>query len=376
MRVVVCPDSFKGSLSAIQVATIIAKAFREVDQTITVDCVPIADGGEGTIDAFYASIGGQLKEVTVNNPMHELIKAQYLVLPDNTCVIEMAQSTGLHLVKEALRNPLVATSYGMGEMIRHALDAGYRNFVVGIGGSATNDGGYGLLRAMGLRFYDEKGEELAEDVLALKKLAHIDATHFDPRVCESTWNIACDVDNPLLGKNGATAVFGPQKGVTKEMQEQLESALAQLAKGITEQVGTTIHEIAGAGAAGGVGMALLAYFPATLKSGIEVVSMITGLKEKIAQADYVITGEGHSDHQTLNGKAPYGIAKLAKQQGIPVVLLSGKVAKESMQELQPYFEMILSVADEQMSTSFAMDHAVDLLFTRAKELAQQLNETT
>lgn len=376
MRVVVCPDSFKGSLSAIQVATIIAKAFHEVDQTITVDCVPIADGGEGTIDAFYASIGGQLKEVTVNNPMHELIKAQYLVLPDNTCVIEMAQSTGLHLVKEALRNPLVATSYGMGEMIRHALDDGYRNFVVGIGGSATNDGGYGLLRAMGLRFYDEKGEELAEDVLALKKLAHIDATHFDPRVCESTWNIACDVDNPLLGKNGATAVFGPQKGVTKEMQEQLESALAQLAKGITEQVGTAIHEIAGAGAAGGVGMALLAYFPATLKSGIEVVSMITGLKEKIAQADYVITGEGHSDHQTLNGKAPYGIAKLAKQQGIPVVLLSGKVAKESMQELQPYFEMILSVADEQMSTSFAMDHAVDLLFTRAKELAQQLNETT
>lgn len=376
MRVVVCPDSFKGSLSAIEVAKIIAKAFHEVDQTITVDCVPIADGGEGTIDAFYASVGGQLKEVTVNNPMHELIKVQYLVLPDNICVIEMAQSTGLHLVKGALRNPLVATSYGMGETIRHALDAGYRKFVVGIGGSATNDGGYGLLRAMGLRFYDDKGEELAGDVLALKKLAHIDATHFDARVGESTWHIACDVNNPLLGKNGATAVFGPQKGVTKEMQEQLEQALAQLAKCIAKHVGTAVHEIAGAGAAGGVGMALLAYFPVTFTNGIDVISLTTGLKEKIAQADYVITGEGHSDHQTLNGKAPFGIAKLAKQQGISAVLLSGKVAKESMQELQPYFQMILSVADEQMSTSFAMNHAVDLLFTRAKELAQQLKEST
>lgn len=376
MRVVVCPDSFKGSLSAIQVATIIANAFHEVDQTITVDCVPIADGGEGTIDAFYASVGGQLKDVTVKNPMHQLIKAQYLVLPDNTCVIEMAQSTGLHLVKEEIRNPLVATSYGMGEMIRHALDAGYRNFVIGIGGSATNDGGYGLLRALGIRFYDEKGEELAEDVLALKKLAQIDTTNFDSRIGESIWNIACDVDNPLLGKNGATAIFGPQKGVTMEMQDQLEEALAQLAKVITKQVGTAVHEVAGAGAAGGVGMALLAYFPVVLKSGIEIVSMTTGLKEKIAQADYVLTGEGHSDHQTLNGKAPLGIAKLAKQQGIPAVLLSGRVSNESMQELFSYFKIIMSVAEEQMSTSFAMDHAVDLLFTRAKELAQQLKETT
>ena len=321
MRIVVCPDSFKGSLSAIEVATIIASAFRAVDQTIIVDCVPIADGGEGTIDAFYTSVGGQVKEVTVNNPMHQFIKAQYLVLPDHTCVIEMAQSTGLHLVKEEERNPLVATSYGMGEVIRHALDAGYRKFIVGIGGSATNDGGYGLLRALGLRFYDEKGEELAKDVLALKELAHIDTTHFDPRVGESTWHIACDVNNPLLGKNGATAVFGPQKGVTKDTKKQLEHALVQLAKGITKQVGTAVHEVAGAGAAGGVGMALLAYFPVTLKSGIDVVSMATGLKEKIAQADFVITGEGHSDHQTLNGKAPLGIAKIAKQQGIPVVLL-------------------------------------------------------
>ena len=376
MRIVDCPDSFKGSLSAIQVATIIAKAFHEVDQTISVDCVPIADGGEGTIDAFYASVGGQLKEVTVNNPMHQPIKAQYLVLPDHTCVIEMAQSTGLHLVKKEMRNPLVATSYGMGEMIRHALDAGYRNFVVGIGGSATNDGGYGLLRALGLRFFDENGEELAEDVLALQKLVHIDTTHFDPRVGESTFHIACDVNNPLLGENGATAVFGPQKGVTKEMQNQLEQALTQLAKEIAKEVGTAVHEVAGAGAAGGVGLAFLAYFPATLKSGIDVISMITGLKEKIAQADYVITGEGHSDHQTLNGKAPFGIAKLAKQQGVPAVLLSGKVANESILKLKPYFNIILSVAEEQMSTSFAMKHAIDLLFSRAKELAQQLKETT
>ena len=376
MRVVVCPDSFKGSLSAIQVATIIANAFHEVDPTITVECVPIADGGEGTIDAFYASVGGQLKEVTVNNPMHQLIKAQYLVLPDHTCVIEMAQSTGLHLVKEEIRNPLVATSYGMGEMICHALDAGYRNFIVGIGGSATNDGGYGLLRALGLRFYDEQGEELAENVLALQKLAHIDTTHFDPRVGESTWQIACDVTNPLLGENGATAIFGPQKGVTKAMQEQLEQALAQLAQVITKQVGTAVHEVAGAGAAGGVGMALLAYFPSTFTSGIDEISMAAGLPKKIAEADYVITGEGHSDHQTLNGKAPLGIAKLAEQQGIPAVLISGKVAKEHMQELQPYFQIMMSVAEEKMSTSFAMNHAVDLLFTRAKELAQQLKEIT
>ena len=376
MRIVVCPDSFKGSLSAIQVATIIAKAFREVDPTISVDCVPIADGGEGTLDAFHASVGGELKEVTVNNPMHIPVKAHYLVLPNQTCVIEMAQSTGLHLIKKEMRNPLVATSYGMGEVIRQALDDGYRKFVVGIGGSATNDGGYGLLRALGVRFFDESGEELAGDVLALKKLAHIDTTHFDSRVSGSTWQIACDVDNPLLGENGATAIFGPQKGVTKEMQNQLEQALAQLAKCIAKQVGTAVHEQEGSGAAGGVGLALLAYFPVTLKSGIDVISQITGLKEKLAQADYVITGEGHSDHQTLNGKAPFGIAKLAKQQGIPAVLLSGKVAKESLHELHPYFQIIRSVAEEQMSTSYAMNHAVDLLFSRAKELAQQLKETT
>lgn len=374
MRVVVCPDSFKGSLSAIQVATIIKDAFHEVDGTITVDCVPIADGGEGTIDAFYESIGGTLHIVVVRNPIMEKIEACYLVLPDGTCVIEMAQSTGLHLVKEELRNPLVATSYGMGEMIRHALDAGYRKFVVGIGGSATNDGGYGLLRALGMQFFDEQGNELAEDVLALQKLARIDISEFDKRVSESTWNIACDVDNPLLGANGATAVFGPQKGVTKGTHMQLEQALAQLAKVMAKQVGYTVHEAAGAGAAGGIGMALLSYFPAVLNRGIDVVSVTTGLAEKVAHADYVITGEGYSDRQTLNGKAPIGIAKLAQQLQIPVVLLSGKVADESIQELQTHFTIIMAAADEQMSTAFAMDNAVELLFVRSKKLAQQLKE--
>lgn len=375
MRVVVCPDSFKGSLSAIQVATIISNAFHEVDETTKVDCVPIADGGEGTIDAFYESIGGTLHAVIVQNPMMEKIEACYLVLPDGTCVIEMAQSTGLHLVKEELRDPLVATSYGMGEMIRHALDAGYRRFVVGIGGSATNDGGYGLLRALGMQFFDEQGKELAVDVLALQKVARIDTSEFDKRVRESTWTLACDVDNPLLGETGATAVFGPQKGVTKGMRLQLEQALAQLAKVVEKQVGFAVHEVAGAGAAGGVGMTLLAYFPVALKRGIDVVSRTTGLVDKIAHADYVITGEGYSDHQTLNGKAPLGIAKLAQQLQIPVVLLSGKVAGESRQALQTHFSIIMAAADEQMSTAFAMDNAVDLLFARAKKLAQQLKET-
>lgn len=262
----------------------------------------------------------------------------------------------------------------MGEVVRHALDAGYRKFVIGIGGSATNDGGYGLLRALGLRFFDEQGEELAEDVRALQKLARIDTTDFDARIGESTWSIACDVDNPLLGENGATAVFGPQKGVTTEMQVQLEQALAQLAKVIAKQVGYVVHEVAGAGAAGGVGMALIAYFSATLTRGIEVVSVTTGLAEKMAQADFIITGEGYSDHQTLNGKAPLGIAKLARQQQIPAVLLSGKVAAESIQELHSYFAIVMPVADEEMSTTFAMDNAKDLLFARAKELAQQLKE--
>lgn len=198
---------------------------------------------------------------------------------------------------------------------------------------------------------------------------------FDVRIGESTWNIACDVDNPLLGENGATAIFGPQKGVTKENHVQLEQALAQLAKVIAKQAGYTVHERAGAGAAGGVGMALLSYFPATLKSGIDVVSMTTGLAEKMARADYVITGEGYSDRQTLNGKAPFGIAKLAKQQQIPAVLLSGKVAGESIHALHSHFTIIMAAADEQMSTAFAMDNAEDLLFAKAKILAQQLRET-
>lgn len=374
MHIVVCPDSFKGSLSAVQVANIIANAFHEVDETITVERVPIADGGEGTIDALYASVGGMLELTTVHNPMMEKIESYYLVLPDDTCVIEMARSTGLYLIEEAFRNPLIATSYGMGEIIRHALDTGYRKFIVGIGGSATNDGGYGLLRALGVRFLDAQGEELAEDVLALQRLAHIDATQVDERILESTWMIACDVDNPLLGENGATAVFGPQKGVTPAIHVQLEQALAQLATIIAKQIGYAVHEVAGAGAAGGIGMALLAYFQATVKPGIDVVSEATELRQKIAQADYVITGEGYSDRQTLNGKAPLGVAKLAKQQQTPVVLLSGKIAEESIPQLREFFEILMPVAQQQMSTAFAMEHAVDLLFARAKELAQLLKE--
>ncbi|MEG0261114.1 MAG: glycerate kinase [Lysinibacillus sp.] len=374
MRVVVCPDSFKGSLSAVQVANIIANAFHEVDETIAVECVPIADGGEGTIDAFHASSGGTLHETTVQSPMMEQVKAYYLVVEGGTCIIEMAQSTGLHLVKENSRNPLVATSYGMGEVIRQALDAGHRHFIVGIGGSATNDGGYGLLKALGMRFFDEQNKELAPDVLALRKLARIDISEFDGRVLESTWTIACDVDNPLLGENGATAIFGPQKGVTPEMHMQLEQALARLAKVIAKQVGYAVHEMAGAGAAGGVGMALLAYFPAKLQPGIEVVSVTTGLVEKIQHADFVITGEGYSDLQTLNGKAPLGVAKLARQRQIPVVLLSGKIAAESREELQKYFDIVVPIVEEQMSTAYAMDNAIELLFARAKKLAQQLKE--
>lgn len=374
MRVVVCPDSFKGSLSAVQVSNIIKNAFQDVDSSFDVMSVPIADGGEGTLDAFYASMGGILQTASVHNPLMEQIEASYLVLPDQTCVIEMAQSTGLQLIKDHMRNPLIATSYGMGELIRHALDAGYRKFIVGIGGSATNDGGYGLLRALGMRFLDEQGHELPKNIVALEKLASIDTSQFDARIAESSWTIACDVDNPLLGENGATAVFGPQKGVQADMQVQLEQALTQLAYVIAKQVGHPVHEFAGAGAAGGVGMALLAYFQATIKRGIDVLSHATGLVQKIAQADFVITGEGYSDRQTLNGKAPFGVAKLARQQHIPVALLSGKVESKSSLQLKSIFNIVMAVVSEEVPTAYAIEHASELLFKRAKELAQQLKE--
>ncbi|MFZ0577055.1 MAG: glycerate kinase, partial [Psychrobacillus psychrotolerans] len=284
-----------------------------------------------------------------------------------TCVIEMAKASGLTLLLDHERNPLIASTFGTGELIRHALDEGYRKFVIGIGGSATNDGGTGMLRALGMKFLNEVGDEISQGAESLQSLHEIDATEFDLRIADAHFVIACDVDNPFIGPNGATAIFGPQKGVTPEQVESIDKNLANLANKIESLTGIALHDRPGAGAAGGLGGAFLAFFPVTLKPGIEVVLEAVNFHQQIEHADFIITGEGKSDLQTLSGKAPIGIASVAKAKNIPIILISGLIASDSILALSTHFDLLVSVTDDSVSQQESIENAEHYLEIRTKE---------
>lgn len=328
MKVVIAIDSFKGSLSSIEAGMAAKDGILKARPDAEVIVKPLADGGEGTVDALIEGLDGERVDITATGPMGAPVSCYYGLLKEtNTAVMEMASAAGITLVPDAEKNPLLATTYGVGEMIKDAMERGCRNFIIGIGGSATNDGGIGMLKALGYRFSDENGEDVGEGGQALAKAASIDTQNRHPLISECKFRIACDVNNPLCGENGATYIYGPQKGVTDNLKKDLDAGMANFAKITADSLGQDNSNAAGAGAAGGLGFAFLSYIGAELTPGIELLLDATELENELNNADVVVTGEGRLDHQTAMGKAPVGVARLAKKHGAKVVAFAGGVTE-------------------------------------------------
>ncbi|TNH05329.1 glycerate kinase [Testudinibacter sp. TR-2022] len=324
LKIVIAPDSFKESLTALEAADAIETGFKKVFPHATYVKVPMADGGEGTVQSLIDATGGRLLHLDVTAPLGNKVNAFFGLSGDGkTAVIEMAAASGLHLVSPNQRNPLLTTSYGSGELIKAALDYKVEKIILGIGGSATNDGGIGMLQALGAGFQDADGQALAFGGAALARLASIHLDQLDSRLQHVAIEVACDVDNPLCGQHGASATFGPQKGATPAMVAQLDHALAHFAKLAKQQLGLEIAELAGAGAAGGMGGGLQLLSNAQLKPGVQIVIEAVKLAQQLQDADLVITGEGRIDGQTVHGKTPIGVAKTAKQFNKPVIAICG-----------------------------------------------------
>ncbi|MFX3648877.1 MAG: glycerate kinase [Paenibacillus sp.] len=325
---VLAPDSFKESMTAKEVCIAMEKGLRKIYPTAGYIHVPMADGGEGTVQSLVDASSGSLHQQEVSGPLGQAVTAQYGILGDGTtAAIEMASASGIHLVTKDTRDPLRTTTYGTGELIRACLDLGIRKVIIGIGGSATNDGGAGMAEALGAKFLDAQGQPLARGGGVLEQLAQIDVSGLDKRLQEVEFIVACDVTNPLCGEYGASRVFGPQKGATPEMVEQLDANLSHYADVVKQQLHKDIRDVPGAGAAGGLGAGLLIFTQAVLRKGIEIVIEYTALREKLIAADVVFTGEGGIDFQTKFGKTPYGVARAAKDAGKPVIALAGYVGE-------------------------------------------------
>jgi len=361
MKVVIAPQGFKGNLTALEVARAIEAGIRRVQADVVTCLVPMADGGEGTMQALVDARGGELVPVTVTGPLGEPVAACWGWLGDGvTAVVEMAAASGLGLVAPERRNPLVATTYGTGELIRDALDKGCRKFIIGIGGSATNDGGAGMVQALGGRLLNERGEPLAFGGAALAELASIDISALDPRLIECDVVIACDVDNPLCGPDGASCIYGPQKGASPSMVGQLDEALARYAAVIRCDLGVDIRNVAGAGAAGGLGAGLMVFLKARLLSGIDVIIQATGLDEQLAGAALVFTGEGRIDGQTACGKTPVGVARRAKERGVPVIALAGEIGDGYQTVYEQGITAVFSIAPGPITFARSVDRAAEL----------------
>lgn len=324
MKIVVAPDSFKGSISAKNLCIAIRKGIHRVVPDAEVIELPLSDGGEGFLESLIYATNGRVQEVVVSDPLGRKILSSYGILGDEEkVVIEMAKASGLPLLADEERNPLITTTYGTGELIKAALKEGYRNIIIGVGGSGTNDGGIGMLKALGARFYDREGRPLDHTVSSLTQLATIDIDGLDPRIKEMQLTIASDVTNPLCGPNGATAIFAEQKGATKEMLPTLDRALKQFGKVIYDQFSIDILHMEGAGAGGGIGAALMAVLNGEMKSGIDLSLDMIHFDRIIKNADVIITGEGKLDSQTLSGKVISGVSKRAKKECIPTIALCG-----------------------------------------------------
>jgi glycerate kinase len=358
MKVVIAIDSLKGSLSSIEAGQAVKEGILKVcDAEVVVK--PLADGGEGTVEALVMGMNGVSKTVTVTGPLGEKIECVYGILPhSNTAIIEMAEAAGITLVPEELRNPLYTTTYGVGEIIVEAIKNGCMNFIIGIGGSATNDGGVGMLQALGFEFYDKDMQPVGHGGKALSAIRYIKTDNKLSKLNECTFKIACDVNNPLYGKNGAAYVYGPQKGASPEIVEELDLGLMNYAEVVKKDLRLDIAEIPGTGAAGGMGYAFLAFLDAELESGIKIILNEIKLEEELIDADYVITGEGRLDFQTAMGKDPMGVAKLAKKYGKKVIAFAGCTTEDALKCNEEGIDAYFSIVNGAMSLNDAMDKQV------------------
>ena len=360
--VVVAPDSFKGSLSAVQAAEAMERGVLDAWPDSRVVKIPIADGGEGTVEALVTATCGRYQTCTVRGPLGRPVEARWGVLGDGrTAVVEMAAASGLTLVPEGRRDPRIASTFGTGQLIRAVLDAGFRRLVIGIGGSATNDGGSGMAKALGVRLLDGRGDTLPEGGAALSRLASVDLSRVDPRLAGTEILVACDVDNPLTGPRGASAVYGPQKGATPAVVAELDAALERYAAVSSGATGRDVAGLPGAGAAGGLGAGLLLFTPARLVPGIDLVLDSTRFDDQVRGASLVVVGEGRTDHQTAMGKAPVGVARVASRHGVPVLLVSGSLGPGAEEVLAHGIGRIVQASPPEMPLQEAMARAAELL---------------
>jgi len=368
MKIVVAPDSFKGSLTAIEVSDAIEQGIREIFPEAEIVKIPMADGGDGTVQCLVNTTGGKILREKVTGPLGDEVLAHYGILGDKkTAVIEMAEASGLTLVPENKRNPLITTTYGTGQLIKAALDQGCRKMIIGIGGSATNDGGAGMVQALGVKLLDQEGEEIGFGGRELKKIYQIDISYLDNRISDTKVLVASDVINPLCGPKGASRIYGPQKGATPEVIEELDESLAYFAEIIKRDLNKDVKDIPGAGAAGGLGASLIAFLDAELRPGIEIIIEVVKLEQAIKDADLVITGEGKIDSQTIYGKAPIGVAKIAKKYNIPVIAVAAIIGDDADIVHQYGISSLISVTGQPMRLEESVPNKVALIKNSIKQ---------
>ena len=368
LNIVIAPDSFKESLSAADVANAIAAGVRSVIADAQIHCLPMADGGEGTLDAVLAVTGGEQRQIEVADALGRPRLAQWGWLPNQTAIIEMASAAGLEHIAACDRDPARADTQGVGELFLAALDAGAQHIVLTAGGSATNDAGSGMLRALGMRLLDSEGQALPRGGSALKDLTSIDTSALDPRLHKTGVTVATDVRNPLCGPNGASAIFGPQKGATPELVQSLDRALSQFANITAQSTGSDLQDHPGAGAAGGLGFAALAWLGARMRPGVEVVAELAGLEAAVAKADLVFTGEGRMDAQTLQGKTPWGVMRVAQQYDVPVIAIAGSLGPGYEALYDAGLTAAFSLVNGPIELEYALTQAPTLLQSRATDI--------
>ncbi len=368
MKIVIAPDSYKGSIYASDAARAMADGVRRVLPDAEVVLVPVADGGDGTLETLVETSGGRIITSDVTGPLGETVSAQWGAMGDGvTAVAEMARTSGLALVSLEDRDPLNATTYGLGEVILEALEAGYRRFILGIGGSATNDAGAGMAQALGVRLLDADGGELPPGGAALARLARIDASGLDPRAAEAEFDVACDVNNPLTGPEGASAVYGPQKGATPEMIEQLDAALSNFAEIVKRDLGADVNDVPGSGAAGGLGGGIMAFLGGRLRPGVDIVLDTVDLASRLDGADLIITGEGCMDFQTVYNKAPIGVARLAGERNIPVIGVSGSLGDGFTDVHDHGIAAAVAITQAPMTLNEATDRVAELIASATEQ---------
>jgi len=373
MKIVIAPDSYKESLSATEVAQAIEKGFREIFPDAEYVSVPVADGGEGTVEAMIAATGGALQHAVVTGPLGEPVKACWGISGDGTTAfIEMAAASGLALVPSTQRNPLITTTRGTGELILAALDKGARNIIIGIGGSATNDGGAGMVQALGARLVDANGTDIGHGGGSLVALNSIDISGLDPRLKGCAIRVACDVTNPLTGEQGASRIFGPQKGACEATIAELDANLSHYAEVIKRSLRIDVKNVPGAGAAGGTGAALMAFLGAELKSGIEIVTQALHLEEHIHDCTLVVTGEGRLDSQSIHGKVPVGVASVAKKYHKPVIGIAGSLTPDVGVVHQYGIDAVFSVLSSIGTLEEAFRGASDNIYRASRNIAATL----